>query len=128
MAVPAGQLANAKIKGLEIPLVRARTLQEGAYTALEAPDSYDVRYPRATAQEHCQARLSQHGDSSHIPIVKYKLRLAAGLRHPNQLGQVHLEGIFENRHSGRLGFFHRQYLKEKQTGQLYARLMAGLWF
>ena len=102
----AGQLIAPEIEGLEIPLVRARTLQEGAYTALEALNGHDVHHPLPTAQGDRQARLRKHSDSPDDPIIKHDTAVACRLYGTHQLRQVQLERIFENRHSGYLGFSH----------------------
>jgi hypothetical protein len=127
MAMPACQLSAAVIQGLEIPFVCARALQEGPYTAFQALDGYNVHHPLPTAQEDRQACPSKHSNGPHFPVVKDERRRPCGLRGSHQLWQVHLECIFEDRDSGRFGFFHRQYLKDKRTGHLHARFMVGLW-
>jgi hypothetical protein len=126
MTQPARYLTATVVQGLEISLMRARALQEGADTVAKALNGHNVHHPLLSTQEDRQAALSKHGNGPHVPIVQDEPGRSCSLRGSHQLRQVHLERVFEDRHSGRFGCFHLVYLKEKRTGHLHARFMAGL--
>lgn len=96
-AVPTGQLTRPKIQRLKIPLMRARALQEGAYSVIYALNRHDVSYPYPTTQMNRQAAFRQHSDSTLSAVNQnYRRRARCTYSTPN-FGEVHLEGAFDHR-------------------------------